>query len=331
MRIGIVGLGYMGRARLAALRAIQARGIPAEVVGAVDPKVRSSAGLRLLADVTALLALRPDWVIIAAPHGVAAESCRLALAAGTQVLLEKPLGRDLTEAKELLDSQVREGQLWVGLNYRFFEGIHRLLTDVRRGAFGSLVSANLVIGHGHQPGMERNWKLDPREAGNGVLIDSGIHLLDVARLLAGEDIVPLCGVSYRGFWRTGVEEECHLLLRSATLPILSVQASIVRWRSTFRIEVHGHDGYGIVEGRGRSYGPQTYRTGHRWGWRGGRPQRETEVLVCRTDGADVFERELRALLMPEGEQIGAASAESALLTVALVDACRRVVHEVGER
>ena len=28
----------------------------------------------------------------------------------------------------------------------------------------------------------------------------------------------------------------------------------------------GTEGYGIIEGRGRSYGPQKYIKGERWGW-----------------------------------------------------------------
>jgi predicted dehydrogenase len=334
MRVGIVGFGYMGRTRLAALHAIRAGGVDLDVVGVVDTNVSkldverpSGSRTRLLPDLEALLVLEPDWVIIAAPHQAAAESCRLALAAGAQVLLEKPMGRNLEEAKELVASQVRKGQLCIGLNYRFFEGIGRLLLDVRRGAFGPLVSATLTIGHGHQPGMERNWKLDPVQAGGGVLIDPGSHMFDLARLLAGDDLAPVCGLSYEGFWRTGVEEECHLLLHARDLPIVNVQVSIVRWRSTFRVEVLGQDGYGVVDGRDRSYGPQTYRTGRRWAWRGGLPQRETETLVCQTDGADVFERELRALLVAsEDVPLPPSTAESALATMMLVEACQRMVQ-----
>ncbi len=338
MRVGIVGFGYMGRARLAALRSMRAGGVAIDVVGVVDPNVSdlddvewpSGSRVPLLADLESLLRREPEWVIVAAPHAAAAQSCRRALAVGAQVLLEKPMGRTLEEAKELVASQVRKGQLRIGLNYRFFEGIRRLLLDVRRGTFGPLVSASLMIGHGHQPGMEHNWKLDPVQAGGGVLIDAGSHILDLARLLAGDDLTPVCGLGYQGFWRTGVEEECHLLLHARDLPIVSVQVSIVRWRSTFRVEVFGHDGYGIVEGRDRSYGPQTYRTGRRWAWRGGLPQRETESLVCRTDGADVFERELRALLVTgEAVPLPPSSAESALATMMLLDACQRMLQDGG--
>jgi 1,5-anhydro-D-fructose reductase (1,5-anhydro-D-mannitol-forming) len=335
MRIGIVGFGYMGKARLNALHAIRDSGIDLDVVGIVDPSLSAvdvgrspSSRILLLPDLDSLLNLKPQWVIIAATHRASAQACKQALAGGVQVLLEKPMGRNLAEAKELVARQVRKGQLCVGLNYRFFEGIGRLLLDVRKEMFGPLVSASLQIGHGHQPGMERSWKLDPREAGGGVLIDPGSHMLDLARLLAGDDLAPVSGLSYQGFWKNGVEEECHVLLHARDLPVVNLSVSIVRWRSTFRVEVFGQDGYGIVEGRDRSYGPQTYRRGRRWAWRNGLPQRETETLVCRSDGADVFERELRALLVPgEDAPLPPSSAESALATMALIDACQRVVND----
>ena len=53
----------------------------------------------------------------------------------------------------------------------------------------------------------------------------------------------------------------------------------------------------MVEGRGRSYGPQIYRRGRRWGWQSGRSQGESEELVVDKDsGAGSFMRETALVL-----------------------------------
>jgi len=276
-------------------------------------------------DLRALIAKEPDWFVVATPHDTAVGIVPELLATGAKVLMEKPMGRGLREAEALVGKS-RPDQLWVGLNYRFFAGITALLADVASGAFGTPVAVNAVVGHGGAPGMERSWKLSPVHAGGGALIDPGIHLLDLALLIAGEPLRATGGTSWQGFWNTGIEEECHLLLTGNRLTVVSLEISIVRWRSTFRVEVHGDEGYGIVEGRGRSYGPQTYRRGKRWGWQGGASQAASEERVLETSGDDVFERELDSLLALTDDNWAAPSrAADALRGMRLLEDCRTLL------
>jgi predicted dehydrogenase len=327
IRVGLVGLGLIGRERLLALEALRRRGRPVAVAAALDPdpvrrREAEERDVPTAADLDALLAVRPDWFVVATPHDTAVEIVPRLLATGARVLVEKPLGRSLAEA-EALARAAAPGQLWVGLNYRFFAGIEALIGDVRRGAFGRPIALDAVVGHGGAPGMERSWKLDRVRAGGGALIDPGIHLLDLALLLAGEPLEVRGGSAWSGFWKTGVEEECHLLLSGERLPAANLQVSIVRWRSVFRLELHGEDGYGIVEGRGRSYGPQTYRRGRRWGWRTAPSQAESEERVLESPGSDVFERELEALLFGSLDSaVQPCDGTEALLGMRLLEACR---------
>lgn len=331
IRVGLVGLGLIGRERLHALRALQSAGRPIEIVGVVDPyepaaeKLAADAGTSRRKDLTDLLALQPDWVFIATPHAVAVESTIFLLNSGVRILVEKPLGRSASEAERIVDNCMDDDQLWVGLNYRFFDGIAALLRDVREGRFGQLVSMNVLMGHGGAPGMETSWKIDPVIAGGGCLIDPGIHLLDLCLLVAGDDVVPVGGQSWNGFWRTGVEEECHLLLRGRHVPLVTLQVSIVQWRSTFHLEVRGDAGYGLVEGRNKSYGPQTYRRGRRWGWTSGISQIESEERVVTSENSDVLEKEIEALWFSRNEVLGPCRAQEALKIMKLLDKCRDVL------
>lgn len=327
--IGFIGAGLIGNERIKALAALVSGGVPLHAVGVVDPfspqagTRAASVGAPLLNSVDALVDKQPDLVVIAVPHDTAHELTAKVLRAGIRVLLEKPIGRNFDEGAALNALQRYSGQLLIGHNYRFFKGVQALFADLRRGRFGAPISLNFLLGHGGSPDDLKGWKLDPVRAGGGCLIDPGIHLLDLACQADRGTLTVLGGNCWNGFWKTGIEEDCHLLLQGSTIPTISVEISVVRWRSTFRVELFGTEGYGIIEGRGRSYGPQTYRRGVRWGWQSGRSQAESEELVLTTTGDEVFADELQAALNPtQNDWPKVATAEEALQAMALLKECR---------
>lgn len=302
IRVGVIGAGLIGRERLAAIKQLAAENLPVKLAGICDANaaLREKAAAEFdapgFASVEQLLDQRPDWVVVALPHDAAVTVALEALARGPSVLLEKPMGRDLYEARRL--AEAGGARLRVGFNYRFFRGIRRAIQDARRGAFGRLIAINFVLGHGCSPGQEKTWKLNAARAGGGCLIDPGVHLLDLCLLLARGKLEIAGATTWSGFWNTGIEEDVQLILRSEDGISMSIQISIVRWRSTFSLGVHGTEGYGEVTGRNRSYGPQSYKTGPRWGWRTAASQAASETSVLESDGLDVFAAETRALLFP---------------------------------
>src|SRR5260370_42466957 len=123
--------------------------------------------------------------------------------------MEKALGRSLEEARGIAGAGSRPEQLYVGFNYRFYEGIAAVIEDVRQGTFGPLISVNITLGHGCNPDITQGWKLDPVRAGGGALLDPGVHLLDLCRLLAAAEKSPQ---------RLGIRDLPSPDLLSANLP-----------------------------------------------------------------------------------------------------------------
>lgn len=315
MRVAIIGAGLIGKERIEALSRLRL-----ETAGAVEPclvvdpdlaqleKVGASYGVAVTLDMDEIDAFELDWVMVCTPHDIAINVANMLLGRGINVLIEKPLGRNLAECDAVIACREKGTKLNVGFNYRFYPGIEAAVLDAMAGRFGELISVNMVLGHGNSPGMEKSWKLDPVRCGGGCLIDPGVHLLDLALLLARGNLSVEAARSWAGFWNTGIEEEAHILLRDERRTIFNVQLSLNRWRSTFRLEINGTDGYGVVEGRGRSYGPQTYRVGRRWGWHNGVSQAESEIIVVDRDPAnDSFLRETAIVL---GLPLGPSAAEN---------------------
>jgi len=329
-RVVLFGAGLIGKERAQAIRALRDRGRSIEVVGIFDPnsdsarKLAAGSGSKVLASAAEAWALKPTICMIAVPHDDAVELTRYVLGQGVRVLVEKPLGRSLSEAQSLA-GLASPGQLTVGFNYRFYAGVERAVRDLREGWFGKLISVSMVLGHGGSPGMEKTWKLDPVRAGGGCLIDPGIHLLDLVNVINDFKELSVVGASaWEGFWKTGIEEETHVMLRSPAGFTANLQISIVRWRSVFRMELHGESGYGIVNGRNRSYGRQTYVRGPRWGWQQARDQAASEEMILESDGSEVFADELDSLIFKKSGT-RPCSAEEALQDMSLLEKCRAAI------
>ena len=315
MKIALIGAGLIGLERLEACQKItRETSHKIDVCAVLDPDEKKRAqllekyGVFATNDIKAVYDKKPDWVFISTPHDLAPTYIAEAFAQGCHVLVEKPLGRSLAECDAILANKPAHLKLAVGFNYRFFKAVSAALLDAKAGKFGDLISVNFILGHGNAPGMEKTWKLDPVKCGGGCLIDPGVHLLDLVLRLGKGDVTPLGGKSWAGFWNTGIEEEAHIVLSDSSATIFNVQMSLNRWRSTFRIEINGTEGYSIVEGRGRSYGAQSYKTGKRWGWQSGVSQPESEIRVIENYAAnDSFYLETARLLGLDIPELGLAN------------------------
>jgi len=282
MRIAVIGLGLIGMQRLRALVQISNESSLLFNIFVFDTDINKKKLIKdnpLIVFVNSLQDINSfdmDWMFICTPHFVTTSYlCDHKLNA-RKIFVEKPLGRSLEECKLIVNSNNYREKIAVGFNYRFYPGIKALIHDVIKKKFGDIISVNMTLGHGNSPGMQNSWKLNQNDCGGGSLLDPGVHLLDLASLISVGKLSVVGGKYWTGFWNTGIEEETHLLLVDESSCIFNIQVSLNRWRSSFKLEVNGVNGYGIVEGRGKSYGPQSYRVGKRWAWLDGRKQSDTE-------------------------------------------------------
>lgn len=284
LRIAVIGLGLIGRQRAEALSSIEG----ATLAATVDPATAGRDALaarNAFADVPhyATLAELPhdayDAAVVSVPHDLAPTLAAQVLDAGKAILIEKPLGVRSDDARKL---EALAASLpmpsFVGYNYRHLPAVSELLSRIDASEIGELRNLDMLVGHGGHPDSDKGWKLDPARAGGGVLLDPGVHLLDLLLQLA-PSLRCAAIEATRGFWRTGIEEDVVAIFRHQRL-IATLRISHIRWVNTFRIEAFGDRGYAIAEGRGGNYGPMTLRVGRRWAWAdaGATSQRESEEV-----------------------------------------------------
>lgn len=191
VRLALIGLGMATRPHLEAL---SDPGCGAEVAGvhnrsrARSETVAKARGCRIF-DSLEDIAGDPsvDAVIIATPPDQRAEIVAMMAKAGKHMLMEKPVERTVSAARELVETCERHGvHLAIVLQHRFRAGAQRLHRLVETGVLGEigLVRVEVPWWRGQdyydQPGRG-TYARD----GGGVLISQAIHTLDLMLHLAG--------------------------------------------------------------------------------------------------------------------------------------------------
>lgn len=205
-----------------------------------------------------------EAVVVATPNKFLCPVGLAALGANKHLLCEKPLGRNASEARALVDAAVHSGTvLKTGFNHRHHPALERAHELVEEGTIGPLMHVRAAYGHGGRPGYEREWRGDQDLAGGGELLDQGVHLVDLCRWFLG-DFTDVTGAVATSFWDVHpLEDNCFALLRTAKGQLASFHSSWTQWKNMFRFEVFGRDGYLLVDGLGGSYGVERLTLGRR--------------------------------------------------------------------
>lgn len=187
LRLGFVGLGWIGRARLDAVAA----DADVEVAALHDrdaARLASASALHAAANATpdldALLGMGLDGVVIATPNGCHAEHAVAALESGHAVFCQKPLAVNAAEARTIVAAAERADRLLaVDYCYRHVAGMDELRRRIAAGALGDVLAMDLVFHNAYGP--DQAWSRDRALAGGGCVLDLGVHLLDLAVWLRG--------------------------------------------------------------------------------------------------------------------------------------------------
>ena len=194
----VIGLGFVGRAHLEALRRI---GVPVRgMLGSSRERGEETrAALGLERAYSSLEELAADSAVsvvhICTPNHVHFEQASTLLRAGKHVLCEKPLAMDSRESEMLvkLASQChRVGG--VAYNLRYYPLCHEAKAAVAGGVIGH---PHLVHGSFLQDWLlfpsDWNWRLDAKLGGElRAVSDIGTHWLDLIQWITGQKVEELC-------------------------------------------------------------------------------------------------------------------------------------------
>lgn len=182
LRIGFLGVGWIGRHRM---EAMLATGL-VDAVAIADPSAEMVEAALAVApeaqqahDLENLLTHDLDGLVIATPSAAHAAQSIEALNRGVPVFCQKPLGRSAAEVEAVVEA-ARQNDLLLGvdLSYRQTDGMQRIKALLDEQALGETFAADLVFHNAYGP--DKPWFYDRSLSGGGCVIDLGIHLVDLA-------------------------------------------------------------------------------------------------------------------------------------------------------
>jgi predicted dehydrogenase len=122
-------------------------------------------------------------VVVATPNHVHEPHVLSAVAAGMDVLCERPLALNAKGVERIVAAANRGGRkVLVANNYRFRSDVQALSAFLRGGELGKLTAVR--AGAYYFRRGEQGWRLRRAESGGGAFFDYGIPLLDLALWLA---------------------------------------------------------------------------------------------------------------------------------------------------
>jgi len=219
LRVGLIGLGEVGRAHLEAYRMTDR----VEVAAIADPDEErwrdADPGLPLYTDAARMMAREDlDLVCVLTPPATHEPLVRLAAARHLHVLCEKPLSLSLESCDRMIEACEQAGvRLFYGASYRHLPALVAARDLIRAGAIGAVrVLRESVIGGA---GAAHQTMLSPAHypaggpgGGSMGLMDHGIHLADLFTWLTGSSVVSAYGVGNRTGTAPGPE---YLTMRLA--------------------------------------------------------------------------------------------------------------------
>jgi predicted dehydrogenase len=211
MRLGLVGCGAVTQEfHIPALAAVP----EFQIAYLCDRDLRSAELAKLTyglnAEITAQvsdMAGKIDAALVAVPPRFHAVVVKELLAAGCDVLCEKPLAVTAAEGRELAEAAARSQRLLgVGLMHRFAPANEIFRKVLQDGMLGELQEIVAESGAALDWTMTSGVYYDRAATGGGVFFDAGVHLIDRALWLFG----PLNDISYQDDSLGGVESNAEL-------------------------------------------------------------------------------------------------------------------------
>lgn len=123
-------------------------------------------------------------VVLALPHHLHRDAALAALAAGKDVLVEKPIANTLDDADRMIAAARQAGRiLMVAENMHFRPSLGMVARRIAAGDAGEPLH---FLGHAGTARQVEGWQAERDKLGGGVFMDIGIHYVRAMRLLMGE-------------------------------------------------------------------------------------------------------------------------------------------------
>ena len=262
----IFGFGYMGKIRHRVLRQHPA----VKKIWVVDPGLPPNsvgAEVCLLPSQDLIPWNEVDAVFVCTPNNVTADLAIEGLQRCGRLFCEKPPARNWEEFCRIADcvNSLPNAMVTFGFNHRLHPSIQAARSLIGNTGLGDILYVKGTYGKSGGSRYRESWRNHREISGGGILLDQGIHLLDLFLLFLGP-VTAVDAVMVDSFWNCGVEDNAFVLLKSHQGVPAFLHSSATLWKHTFRLEIGCKEGYLVATGllsQTGSYGREQLVIGRR--------------------------------------------------------------------
>jgi len=262
LKVGIAGYGIVGKRRRACVEQHQDLQLVAVCDQTFGDKGVFPDGIRYYANYHDMLAEDLHVLVVCLTNDVNPDATIAGLERGLHVFCEKPPGRDLEDIARVIrvENQHPGLRLMYGFNHRFHDSVQDAIRIIRSGELGRIINLRGVYGKSKIITYNQtDWRTKRAVAGGGVLLDQGIHMVDLMRLFAGE-FTQVKSIVTNSHWGYDVEDNVYVIMQTDDGIVGMLNSSATQWRHRFNLDINLEHGSVILGGLltgTKSYGAET--------------------------------------------------------------------------
>jgi predicted dehydrogenase len=262
LKVGIAGYGVVGRRRRECIEQNPSLEIIAVCDQVFPDDISIVDSFRGYKSYKQLLKENLDILIVCMTNDIAPAVTIAGLKAGLHVFCEKPPGKSVSDIVSVIEIEKKcpDLKLMYGFNHRYHHSVQDALKLVHSGELGKVINIRGVYGKAklvtfNQP----DWRTKRKISGGGVLLDQGIHMVDLMRLFGGE-FKEVSSFISNNHWGYNVEDNAYALMKTGNGIVAMLNSSATQWRHRFHLDINLEKGSvvlgGILSGT-KSYGAET--------------------------------------------------------------------------
>ena len=237
-----------------------------------------------------------DAVYIGTPVACHKAQAETVLEFGKHLFVEKPMGINGDECAELLEKyKAKSLQLTVG----YMMGYHNLHVKakelIRSGGVGKVNDLRVQFGC-YYPKIEGAWRQNRSLSGGGVIMDLGVHCIELCEYLLDEEIVDVKSFYSTRAFNYEVEDSGIVIFRteSGILGHIDVNFNLPDATES-KVEIYGTEGYIIAKGTlaQEEVGTLSYLYSPQGGYDAAQSAVESEPQIFAAEGEDIYLRQIR--------------------------------------
>ena len=236
-KIGIIGFGKMGKIRAESIERCNGN-----IIGVYDVDVKECK-YNLYDNSTSLID-DSDILFICTPNKYNYPLTIEALNKNKYVFCEKPPALTSEQVEEIISVEKESRcNVMYGFNHRHHDSIIQMKQIIEDGDFGKILWIRGRYGKSVTTDYFNQWRAKKELSGGGILIDQGIHMLDLFIYFGGVFDKIQSKVSNQYWKLDGIEDNVFAILENSSNGIVAqLHSTMTQWRHLFSLEIFLEEG-----------------------------------------------------------------------------------------